>query len=196
MAAEVGYTDTCVIRDRRREIIQCEIMIVLAKDDVLRTFRHEPVSELSIGQPRLREVDEIVADSGQSHPLESYSCIAVVGDEALGDENRLRVPGDQDAATAIQAEDVVQKRNLSRSGLGIVKVKTDSEAKFEGGIRNHDRALRLHNRNAVPEHVGHLGVVHAEIGEAACYTASALANDESPHFQRGREAALDGYPQN
>ena len=101
MTAKQGKTRTCVIRNGRWKKIQSEILVVLANDHVLRAFRDNPIAEVSIRQPWLSKVDEIVADRSRSHAGEPYSRITVVGDEALGYKHRLRVPRDQDASARI-----------------------------------------------------------------------------------------------
>jgi hypothetical protein len=49
LAAKARNTGARVIGNGRWQIIEGEILVVLAKDDILRAFRHDPVSESSIG---------------------------------------------------------------------------------------------------------------------------------------------------
>ena len=54
MAAKVGNSRTCVIRNRGRKDIQGEILVVLANDDILRAFRYDPVPTLrAVKTPQL-----------------------------------------------------------------------------------------------------------------------------------------------
>jgi hypothetical protein len=102
----------------------------------------------------------------------------------------------QDASTRIHAEGRIEKRDFARSWCRILAKVSKSSAEFDNAITQQDFALHLHNRNTVPEHVGHFRILDGEFGEAAGNSADPLVNDHLLHFQRGRKAVFSDYPKN
>src|SRR4029079_10990472 len=103
------------------------------------------------------------------------------------------VAENQNTSAGVDAEDVVQERNIAGAGSHIAAVVTNSLAEFDSALHDLNDARRLRNREAVPKHVRYLAILNMQIGEAARDTANALKNNYVRYFQVCWDPTCDGY---
>src|SRR4029079_6468553 len=115
-----------------------------------------------------------MANGSKSHIVKPYSRIAVGIEETFRHSKGLRVAENQNTSAGVDAEDVVQERNIAGAVSRIVAVVTNSLATFERALNDLNDARRLRNREALPKHVLYLAILNMQIGEAARDTANAL----------------------